>query len=89
MCQLNQVLVFHLTLTTDISKMYQAVKLLPKDKDLHHFVWCDDPQLSLPLLIMTRLTFGVSASSCAANMTAKQAECNGFHFGISFGNNDC
>ena len=57
-----------LALMTDVSKMYQAVELVPTDRDLHHFVWRNNPQDVLLDYRMTRVTFGVSASSFAANM---------------------
>ena len=59
-------------LTTDVSKMYRAVELVPADRDLHRFVWRNDPQDVLLDYRMTRVTFGVSASSFAANMAVKQ-----------------
>ena len=59
-------------LTADISKMYRAVELADSDKDLHRYVWRSDPSESLKDYRMTRVTFGVSASSFAANMSVKQ-----------------
>ena len=64
---------FHrVALTADVSKMYRAVELAPPDRDLHRFVWRMDPDQPLRDYRMTRLTFGVSASSFAANMAMKQ-----------------
>ena len=64
---------FHrVALTADVSKMYRAVELTPSDRDLHRFVWRADPNQPLRDYRMTRLTFGVSASSFAANMAMKQ-----------------
>ena len=61
---------FHrVVLTTDVSRMYRAAELTYSDRDLHRFVWRKDP---LRDYRMTRVTFGVSASSFAANMSAKQ-----------------
>ena len=59
-------------LTADISKMYRAVELAEDDKDHHRFVWRN--RLDEPLVDyrMKRVTFGVSASSFAANMAVKQ-----------------
>lgn len=35
---------FHrIALTTDVSKMYRAIELIPSDRDLHRFVWRDSP----------------------------------------------
>ena len=59
-------------LTADVSKMYRAVKLSQSDKDMHRFVWRSQPNESLKEYRMTRVTFGVSASSSAANMAVKQ-----------------
>jgi hypothetical protein len=59
-------------ITADISKMYRAVELADSDKDLHRYVWRSDPNESLKDYRMTRVTFGVSASSFAANMSVKQ-----------------
>ena len=59
-------------LTADVSKMYRAVELAPADRDLHRFVWRNSPQDSRHDYRMTRVTFGVSASSFAANMSVKQ-----------------
>ena len=44
----------------------------PSDRDLHRFVWRKDPGEQLRDYRMTRVTFGVSASSFAANMSVKQ-----------------
>ena len=59
-------------MTADVSKMYRAVELAPDDRDLHRFVWRSDPTEPLKDFRMTRLTFGVSASSFAANMSLRQ-----------------
>ena len=59
-------------LTTDVSKMYRAVGLTESDKDLHRFVWRSGPQEVLQDFQMTRVTFGIAASSFAANMCVKQ-----------------
>lgn len=64
---------FHrVALTTDVSKMYRAVELTPSDQDLHRFVWRSDSNQPLRDYRMARVTFGVSASSFAANMAMKQ-----------------
>ncbi len=59
-------------LTTDVSKMYRAIDLSMDDRDVHRFVWRNNPDDPLCDYRMTRVTFGVSASSFAANMTVKQ-----------------
>ena len=61
-----------IALTTDVSRMYRAVLLAPSDRDLHRFVWRSSPSQTLQDYRMTRITFGVSASSFAANMSVKQ-----------------
>ncbi|XP_064382855.1 uncharacterized protein LOC135331570 [Halichondria panicea] len=61
-----------IALTTDVSKMYRAVELTTADRDLHRFVWRNNPKDPLLDFRMTRITFGVSASSFAANMAVKQ-----------------
>lgn len=59
-------------ITTDISKMYRAVELVPPDKDYHRFLWRHHQQQPLVDYRMTGLTFGVLASSFAANMSVAQ-----------------
>ena len=59
-------------LTTDISRMYRAILLPKSQRDLHRFVWRRDEHGTLKDYRMTRLTFGVSASSFAANMAVKE-----------------
>ena len=61
-----------IALTADVSKMYRAIQLVEEDKDLHHFVWRSSPQDTIKDYRMTRVTFGVAASSFAANMAVKQ-----------------
>ena len=59
-------------LTADVSRMYRAIALVEDDKDLHRFLWRTSPQNPLKDFRMTRVTFGVSASSFLANMCVKQ-----------------
>ena len=61
-----------IALTADVSKMYRAIVLAESDRDLHRFVWRSHPDDPLRDYRMTRVTFGVSASSFAANMSVKQ-----------------
>ena len=63
---------YPVALTADVSKMYRAIELADVDKDLHRYVWRSSPNESLKDYRMTRVTFGVSASSFAANMAVKQ-----------------
>ena len=73
---LNDVLIrfrlHRVALTADVTKMYRAVELTQSDRDFHRFVWRKDPGEPLRDYHMTRVTFGVSASSFAANMAVKQ-----------------
>ena len=62
----------NVALIADVSRMYQAVLLAQEDKDLHRFLWHEDPMEQLKDYHMTRITFGVSASSFIANMCVKQ-----------------
>lgn len=52
--------------------MYRAVKLVETDKDFHRFVGRSSPDNPLVDYCMTRVTFEVSASCFAANMSVKQ-----------------
>ena len=58
-------------LTADVSRMYRAIALTEKDKDLHRFVWRQSPRDPLKDYRMKRITFGVSASAFIANMCVK------------------
>ena len=58
-----------IALTADISMMYGAMELADQDHDLHRFVWRHNPQEPLLDYRMVGLTFGVSASAYAANMS--------------------
>ena len=59
-------------LTSDISKMYRAIELTLEDRDFHRFVWRSSENEKLRDYRKTRVTFGVSASSFAANMCVKR-----------------
>ena len=63
---------YPIALNADISKMYREVKLKAADKDLHRFVWNEDPAGPLRDYRMTRVTFGVSASPFLAIRTMHQ-----------------
>ena len=61
---------FHrVALITDVSRMYCAIELTESDRDLHRFVWRKSPKEPLKDYRMTRVTFGISASAFAANMS--------------------
>ena len=63
-------------LTADVSRMYRAVRLPDNQRDLHRFLWREDPREKIMDYRMTRLTFGVSASSFAANMALRRNALN-------------
>ena len=72
---------YRVALTTDVSRMYRSIELAPSDRDLHRFVWRKKTNEPLGDFRMTRVTFGVSASSFAANMAVKQ---NASDFAMDF-----
>ena len=63
-------------ITVDVSRMYRAVLLDPLDRDLYCFVWHPSP---LQHYRMTCPTFGIAASTYAANMCVKQNSQDFFH----------
>ena len=63
---------YAMALTADVSKNYCSVELAMTDRDLHRFIWRSNSKEPLQEYCMTRVTFGVSASSFAANMAGKQ-----------------
>ena len=63
---------YMVALTADVAKMYREVELVPKDRDLHRFIWRPTPQDSIKDFKMTRVTFGVSASPYLAIRTLQQ-----------------
>ncbi len=65
-----------IAMTTDVSKMYRAILLSKDQRDLHRFMWREDRTQPFRDYRMLRLTFGVSASSFAANMVLKQNALN-------------
>ena len=52
--------------------MYWAVELIDSDRDLHRFLWRSNKDESLKDYRMTCVTFGMSSSSLAANMSVKR-----------------
>ncbi len=72
---------YRIALVADVSRMYRAILLSESDKDLHRFVWRGDPKAPLEDFRMTRITFGVSASSFIANMCLKQ---NAFEYALEY-----
>ena len=67
---------YRIALTADISRMYRMVLLEESDKDLHRFVWKRNTFKPLHDYHMTQITFGVAASSYAANMAVKMNASN-------------
>ena len=67
-----------IALIADVSRMYRAVLLMKSDKDLHRFLWRDSPAEPLKDYRMTRITFGVSASSslliCVSSKTRSTSD---------------
>ena len=63
---------YPVALNADISKMYREVELIPKDRDLHRFLWRASPELPVMTYRMTRVTFGVSASPYLAIKTLQR-----------------
>ena len=63
---------YPIALNADISKMYREVGLCAADKDLHRFVWKENPASPIKDYRMTRVTFGVSASPFLAIRTLHQ-----------------
>ena len=59
-------------LTTEVSLMYRGMELPLSDRDLHRFVWRNDESELIRNFRTTRVTFGVSTSSFAANMAVRQ-----------------
>ena len=52
--------------------MYRGVGLSQQDKDLHRFLWREDPQQPVQEFRMTRVTFGVSSSPYMAIKTLQK-----------------
>ena len=69
---LLQFRIHSIAISADISKMYRAVHLHPNDRDLHRFLWREDPNLPLQDFRMTRVTFGVTASPYLAIKSLQQ-----------------
>ena len=63
---------YRVAMIADVSRMYRVVHLMGPDKDLHRFVWRGSPNNVLKDYRMTRVTFGVSASSFITNMCVQQ-----------------
>ena len=61
--------------------MYRAIGLIQEDRDLHRFVWRQTTDQPIQDFRMTRITFGVSASSFIANMCVKQ---NALDFSLQY-----
>ena len=68
-------------LATNMSQVYRAVLLPDNQKDLHHFLWKEDPKQPVVDCRMTTLTFRVFALSFAVNMALRQ---NVLNFAVSY-----
>ena len=68
-------------LVADVNRMYRANELIKPDRDLHRFVWRRNPKDSLLEYLITRVIFGVSASSFIVNMSVKQ---NAIDFAMNY-----
>ena len=63
---------YPVALSADVSKMYRAIELSPKDRDLHRFLWRPTPDVPVQIYRMKRVTFGISASPYLAIRTLQQ-----------------
>ena len=63
---------YPVALSADISKMYRAIALSPKDKDLHRFLWRPTPDVPVQKYRMRRVTFGVTSSPYLSIRTLQQ-----------------
>ena len=63
---------YPIAISGNISKMYLAVDLAPRDRNLQRFVWRADHTSQLAYYQMTRVTFGVAASPFAAVQALQQ-----------------
>ena len=68
-------------LVADVNRMYHANELIKPDRDIHQFVWRRNPKDSLLEYLITRVIFGVSASSFIVNMSVKQ---NAIDFAMNY-----
>ena len=59
-------------ISADISKMYRVVRLDPRDRDLHRFLWREQSTGPRIDYRMTRVTFGVSSSPYPAIKALQQ-----------------
>ena len=64
--------VHKIALSADVSKMYRAVHLKHEDRDLHRFLWRENPNDPLTDFCMTRVTFGVRSSPYLSIRTLQQ-----------------
>ena len=64
--------VYPIAVTADVKGMYREVELVPKDRDLHRFIWRPTSEEPIQDFRMTRVTFGVSASPYLAVRTLQQ-----------------
>ena len=63
---------YRLAISGDVSKIYRAVQLHEKDRDLHRFLWRANTTGPFKDYRMTRVTFGVASSAFAAVQALRQ-----------------
>ena len=63
---------YRIALSADISKMYREVILAEEDKQLHRFIWRDQPDQPLETYHMNRVTFGIRCSPYLAVRSLQQ-----------------
>ena len=63
---------YTIALTSDISKMYREVEIVPADRPLHRFLWRKNVTDPIEEFEMKRVTFGVAASPYLAVRTLQQ-----------------
>ena len=73
---LDQILIrfrsYKVALSADIGKMYREVSLSQPNRQLHRFLWREQPDQPIKDYCMNRVTFGVTSSPYAAVRTLQQ-----------------
>ena len=73
---LDQILIrfrsYKVALSADIGKMYREVNLSQPDRQLHRFLWREQPDQPIKDYCMNRVTFGVTSSLYVAVRTLQQ-----------------
>ena len=63
---------YRVAIIGDVSKIYRAVQLHEKDRDLHRFLWRANTTRPIKDYRMTRVTFGVASSAFVAVQALRQ-----------------